>query len=29
MDATKKFNGIANEYTQSRPGYAAEFIECL
>lgn len=29
MDATKKFNGIANEYTQSRPEYAAEFIECL
>lgn len=29
MDNTKKFNGIANEYTQSRPSYAAEFIECL
>lgn len=29
MDTTKKFNGIANEYTQSRPSYAAEFIEYL
>lgn len=29
MDNTKKFDGIANEYTQSRPSYAAEFIECL
>lgn len=29
MDATKKFDGIANEYTKSRPSYAAEFIECL
>lgn len=29
MDTTKKFTGIANEYTQSRPSYAAEFIECL
>ncbi len=29
MDATKKFNGIANEYTQSRPSYATEFIDCL
>lgn len=29
MDATKKFDGIANEYTQSRPSYAIEFIECL
>ncbi|MBR3766615.1 MAG: methyltransferase domain-containing protein [Clostridia bacterium] len=29
MDTTKKFNGIANEYTQSRPSYATEFIEIL
>lgn len=29
MDTTLKFNGIANEYTQSRPSYSAEFIECL
>ena len=29
MDTITKFNGIANEYTQSRPGYATEFIECL
>ena len=29
MDNTKKFDGIANEYTQSRPSYSAEFIECL
>lgn len=29
MDNTKKFNGIANEYTKSRPNYAARFIECL
>lgn len=29
MDNTKKFNGIADEYTQSRPSYAAEFIKCL
>lgn len=29
MDARKKFNGIANEYTRSRPGYAVDFIECL
>lgn len=29
MNTTVKFNGIANEYTQSRPGYAPEFIECL
>ena len=29
MDATKKFDGIENEYTKSRPSYAKEFIECL
>ena len=29
MDSIKKFSGIANEYTKSRPGYAHEFIECL
>lgn len=29
MDTTKKFNGIANEYTHSRPSYATDFIECL
>ncbi len=29
MDNTKRFNGIASEYTQSRPSYSAEFIECL
>lgn len=29
MDNTKKFDGIANEYTKSRPSYAKEFIECL
>lgn len=29
MDATKKFTGLADEYTQSRPGYAVEFIDCL
>lgn len=29
MDSTEKFNGIANEYAQSRPDYAAEFIDCL
>lgn len=29
MDATKKFDGIANEYTKSRPGYASEFIDSL
>lgn len=29
MDSRKKFNGIANEYTQSRPSYAVKFIECL
>lgn len=29
MDTTKKFNGIANEYTQSRPSYAIDFIEYL
>lgn len=29
MLSTQKFSGIANEYTQSRPSYAMEFIECL
>lgn len=29
VDTTKKFNGIADEYTKSRPSYATEFIECL
>ncbi len=29
MDATKKFDGIANEYANSRPSYATEFIESL
>lgn len=29
MDTTKKFDGIADEYTQGRPSYATEFIEYL
>lgn len=29
MDTTTKFDGIANEYTQSRPSYAHAFIESL
>jgi len=29
LKSTEKFNGIANEYTKSRPSYAVEFIGCL
>ncbi len=29
MDTTKKFDGIASTYAQSRPSYAIEFIEYL
>ncbi len=28
-DNTKKFSGIAREYTQSRPGYAEKLLDCL
>ena len=28
-DNTKKFSGIAQEYTQSRPGYAEKLLDCL
>lgn len=28
-DNTRKFSGIAREYTQSRPGYAAALLDCL
>ena len=29
MDTTKKFDGLAKEYTLGRPGYASELIDCM
>lgn len=29
MDTTRKFDGRAGVYTESRPGYAAELLDCL